>query len=240
KEILELDMKRLHKLLSKKSPQTVKLTLALLRRIVRYGMAKKGIPGLSFSLKLPSVNNEVIETLSEKQMAKLLKALRESGDVQVSHLMLLALYTGMRKGELLKLQWADVDFDTGFIRLREPKGKRDVSIPMNESARELLSKHPRTGNFVFCADSGRQFHDVRKRIERIRIAADLPRDFRPLHGLRQMFATTLANSGEIDIYVLQRLLTHRDVKTTSRYAHLLDQRLKDASAVMDKALKEVG
>ena len=239
REITRLDVERLKRVaLAGKSPQTVKLTLSLLRRLLRYGTKREGIPGPAFTFDefMPTVNNEVIETLTDSQMKKLLTVLKETDDIQIGHMMLLALYTGMRKSELIKLRWADVDLDSGFIRLRDTKGKRDMTIPLNRSARDILEGHPRQGEHVFTHRGGRPFKEIRKRVQKLREAADLPGDFRPLHGLRHVFATTLANSGEVDLYVLQRLLTHKDAKTTSRYAHLLDRRLQDASAVIDKVI----
>ena len=214
------------------------MILALLKRVINFGKKEKHISGLMFTIDMPKVNNEVIETLTKNQMTKLIAVLRDSDDIQVSRLMLLALFTGMRKGELKKFKWRDVDFDAGFIYIRDPKGKRDVSIPLNQSAREILSNHPRRSEHVFVTE-GEPFRDFRKCVLKIRRAADLAPDFRPIHGLRHVFATTLANSKQVDIYTLQRLLTHRDVKTTSRIAHLLDQRLQEATAVMDSAINEM-
>jgi len=238
RELVPLDIERLkRKTLAGKSPQTQKLTLALLRRLVRYGVQVHRIQGLTFTLEMPKVNNEVIETLTDAQMKKLLKALHESDDIQASGLMMLALATGMRKGELLKLQWRDVNSESNFIRIRDPKGKKDTSIPMNATARSILDNHPKLGAYVFVNSQKEPFKDIRKRIDKIRKAAKLPDDFRPIHGLRHVYATTLANSGEVDIYTLQRLLTHKDVKTTARYAHLMDQRLQSATGVMDRLIK---
>jgi integrase len=62
----------------------------------------------------------------------------------------------------------------------------------------------------------------------------LPDDFRPLHGLRHTFASWLASSGEVDLYTLQRLLTHNSPQMTQRYAHLADEALQRAAAVADK------
>ena len=141
REIVPLDIDRLKRVTLKgKSPQTIKLTLALLRRLARYGTRKLGIPGLSFELAMPKVDNVKTERLTDAQLKKLLDVLRASPDVQISGLMMLALSTGLRKGELTKLQWKDIDFKTGLIYLRDPKGGKSVSVPMNESARTLSAK----------------------------------------------------------------------------------------------------
>lgn len=52
-----------------------------------------------------------------------------------------------------------------------------------------------------------------------------------MHGLRHVYASMLASSGEVDMYVLQKLLTHKDGRMTQRYAHLRDEALKQASQV---------
>jgi integrase len=237
-EVLPIDVDRLRlQGMKGKAPATIHKTLSLLSRLATYGKRKLGSPSLPFEVSLPRVNNEKTETLTEAQLEKLLEALREWPDRQIANLMMLALSSGMRRGELLKLRWSDLDFEGGFIRLRDPKGKKDMSIPMNSTARELLEGQPRLGAYVFSTEKGDRFHDVRKRVDKVKKAADLPADFRGLHGLRHQFATSLANSGEVDLYVLQRLLTHKSVSTTSRYAHLMDNRLKEASSTMDKILK---
>ena len=71
--------------------------------------------------------------------------------------------------------------------------------------------------------------DTPRRIDAIREKAGLPQDFRPCHGLRHFFASQLASSGEVDLYVLQRLLTHKSAAMTQRYAHLRDDTLRRAS-----------
>ena len=68
-------------------------------------------------------------------------------------------------------------------------------------------------------------------MNKIKKAAGLPKDFRPLHGLRHFFASMLASSGEVDMYVLQKLLTHKSPQMTQRYAHLRDEALKKAAGL---------
>jgi integrase len=146
--------------------------------------------------------------------------------------MKLVLYTGMRRGELFRLRWDDVDFDRGFIHIRGPKGGRDQKIPMNSSARELLKKHPKTKHdspYVFPGKGGKQRTDIKKAVNKIRDDAGLPSDFRALHGLRHVYASMLASSGQVDMYTLQKLLTHKSPLMTQRYAHLRDETLKKAS-----------
>ena len=116
----------------------------------------------------------------------------------------------MRRGELFKLQWQDVDFERGFIHIRTPKGGKDQTIPLNQAAREVLENHPKSDSpYVFPGRGGKQRTEIRRPIDRIRKAAELPKDFRPLHGLRHTYASMLASSGQVDLYTLQKLLTHK-------------------------------
>ena len=234
KELLPLDVDRVRVKMLKagKSPQTVKLTLALLRRLANFGARKRLCHGLSFTIEMPQVNNIKTEDLTADELEALLKAIDEDEHPQAGTLMAMVLYTGMRRSELFKLKWADVDEKNGFIKIKDPKGGIDQKIPLNDAARELLKEHPSTGSpYVFPGRNGGQRVDIHHQVNRIRDSAGLPKDFRALHGLRHVFASMLASSGKVDLYTLQRLLTHKSPSMTMRYAHLRDQALKDASQV---------
>lgn len=232
--LLPLDVDRLRiNLLKKRSPQTVKHVLAQLRRICRFG-AKKGLCApLPFSIEMPAVDNEVTEDLDPEQLKRLLAAIDAYPNVQARGIMRMALYTGMRASEIFRLEWADLDHERGFIKIRNPKGGRDQTIPMNDAARALLENHPRRPGcpFVFPGKGGRRRATLQKPSNEIRDAAGLPKDFRPLHGLRHVFASMMASSGKVDLYTLQRLLTHKSPLMTMRYAHLRDEALKTAANV---------
>jgi integrase len=231
KEIQPLEVDRLRlRILKDKAPQTAKLTLALLRRIVSFGVRRQLCGPLSFHLEMPKVNNLRTEDLTPDQLEALLKAIGSDPNLQAANFMKMALFTGMRRGELFKLQWQDVDFHQGFIHIRSPKGGQDMKIPLNQAARDLLAAHPRTGSpFVFPGRGGNQRTDINKQVTRIKKAAGLPKDFRALHGLRHVYASMLASSGQVDLYHLQRLLCHKSAAMTQRYAHLRDEALRRAS-----------
>ena len=240
-EIDPLSIDRLRiKLLKTKSPGTVKNVLELLRRICNYGHKKQLTPGLSFTLEMPNVNNLRTEDLSPDQLKNLLEAMDNDINVQAANLMQMVLYTGMRRSELFKLKWADIDEQRGFIKLEDPKGGTDISIPLNDAARGLLKNHPRTGSeYVFPGRGGGQRKDMHHQVNRIRDNAGLPKSFRALHGLRHVYASMLASSGKVDLYTLQRLLTHKSPQMTMRYAHLRDAALKGASQVAADIISNV-
>ncbi len=241
-EILTPEVDRLRVRLVKqgKSPQTVKHVLALLRRLIKFGV-KKGLceaPAPSkLHFEIPHVDNEKTETLTPEQVIALKKALDEEPDQNAAALMRLALVTGMRRGALLALRWDDLDFSRGFITLRgevAKKGKTE-SIPMSAVARQILEAIEYVDSpYVFPGKNGEQRKEFRRLPARVKRKAGLPDDFRPLHGLRHVYASLLASSGKVDLYTLQKLLTHSSPQMTQRYAHLADEAMQRAASVADE------
>jgi integrase len=181
-----------------------------------------------------------------------MQVLDEEPNQKAANLMRLALYTGMRRGELFRLKWADIDWERGFISLTGdqsggydtgPKGGKNKKIPLTEPAAEVLQRVMEAaggdiGPYVFPGRDGKgQLTDIRRQVRRIKEKAGLPDDFRPLHGLRHTFASSLASSGEVDMYTLQKLMTHSSPQMTERYAHLRDEAMQKAGQVVCKLFK---
>ena len=241
--LVPLDFDRLRlRLLKTKSNQTAHHVLALLRRIINFGVKKGLCNGLKFKIQMPTVSNEKTEDLSSDQLTKLLTIIEKDTHPQAGAMMKMALFTGMRRGEMFKLKWEHIDFERGFILIKDPKGGPDQKIPLNDPARELLDKRPNKADspYVFPGRKGNQRTNINKPVNEIKQAAGLPKDFRPLHGLRHVYASMLASSGQVDMYTLQKLLTHKDPKMTQRYAHLRDETLKKASNLAGDIIKTLG
>lgn len=238
KEIDPLSIDRFRVRLGKTlTPKTTANVLELLRRIINFGR-NRGLYDSRLKIRLPKVDNLQTEALSPEQLSRLLETLSRSENQVVANIMRMALFTGMRKGEILKLEWCDVDFDRGFITIREPKGGQSQKIPMNGQARAMLEALPRKSSFVFPGRGGEQRVEIRRAARKICDAAGLPQNFRPMHGLRHAYASMLASSGKVDLYTLQRLLTHKSAAMTQRYAHLHDEALQRAAAVAGGLIDE--
>ena len=222
------------------APQTVKHVLALVRRLIRFGI-KRGLctmPG-SLHFEMPKVDNECTESLTDEQLAAYLKALDDEPDQDAAGLLRLALVTGMRKGALLALRWTDCDFERGIITLQGESAKsgKTSQIPMTTAARAILGAVERTASpYVFPGKDGGQRQDFRRMARRVRDNAGLPKDFRPLHGLRHAYASMLISSGKVDLYSLQKLLTHSNPAMTQRYSHLRDEALRKAASAIDDCM----
>jgi len=245
-DLVTLDIDRLRLKLSKtRSPQTVRHVLALLRRIINHGVKTGYCPAPDPSrlhFTLPRVDNLKTENLTREQMAAFLEALDAEPDQNAAAFIRLALLTGMRKGGLMALQWADIDFERGFITLQgeHAKNQKTERIPLSGPARAVLEKIDPTGSpYVFPGRGGGKRSDFKKIALRVKEKAGLPKDFRPLHGLRHTFASWMASSGAVDLYTLQKLMTHGSAQMTQRYAHLADEALQRAAVVAGELFQGV-
>ena len=240
-DIVPLDVDRIRlKLQQEGKHTTAARVLELLRRTINFGIKRNLVPPLAFKIEVPRLNNQVTEDLTPQQLTKLLKTLDEDEDQLCANLMRLALYTGMRRGEISKLKWDDIDTDRGFIQIRDPKGGPDQKIPLNDVARGVFNAIPKDAEspYVFPGrKKDEHLKDMRKSIARIKEKAILPDGFRPIHGLRHVYASMLASSGQVDMYTLQKLLTHKSPVMTQRYAHLRDDVLKRASEVASNIIQ---
>ncbi len=171
--------------------------------------------------------------LTDEQLKKLEKTLLEreiAGIVSpytISALRLI-IYTGCRKGEILSLQWEEIDLTHNCLRLKDSKTGKRV-IPLNDIAKGIILNIEKQANnpYVFCGDKpGTHLVAIQKTWERIRKQAGLP-DIR-IHDLRHSFASFAINNG-VDLIELKGLLGHASVKTTERYIHLTNKKLLDAT-----------
>jgi integrase len=244
-QLLPLYVDRIRLALQKQGHKTTAARiLELLRRTINYGTKKGLTPPITFKIEIPRLNNQTTEDLSESQMEALLKALNTDEDQQAVNVMRIALFTGMRRSEIFRLKWEDIDYRRGFIAILDPKGGRDQTIPLSAAAAAVFAKIGRVEEspWVFPGQKkGTHLTTLhRESVDRIRKNAQLPSGFRPLHGLRHVFASMLASSGRVDLYTLQRLLTHKNPVMTQRYAHLHDDVLKRAAEVAGNIISSIG
>jgi len=158
----------------------------------------------------------------------------ENRDSNITRLGRLILASGVRKNEALNAKWSDINFDQRIwvIPKGVAKSMKADSIPLNTTAIEVL-KELRVGSkhaYVFVNKvSGERLKWVNKSWNRFRSKIGL--EDITLHQLRSQFAYHLC-SNHVEIYTVQKLLRHADVRTTvDRYAHLSTESLELASSV---------
>jgi integrase len=143
----------------------------------------------------------------------------------------LLTFTGARLSEILTLKWEYVNQEHGVLLLPDSKTGRKA-VHLNAPALAVLQNLPRVGNnpYVICGErAGQHLVNLEKPWRRIRNVADL--DNVRLHDLRHSFASVGASSGH-SLIIIGKMLGHSQPATTARYAHLADDPVKTASAVI--------
>lgn len=147
-------------------------------------------------------------------------------------LVLLAMNTGMRKGELLSLTWHNINFDHRLLTVRGEIAKSGQTrhIPLNDEALITLQKwkHQQKETYwVFPGKNGEAIKDIKTAWGSVLKRANITH-FR-FHDLRHHFASQLVMA-QVDLNTVRELLGHRDYSSTLRYAHLAPTFLADAVA----------
>jgi len=171
-------------------------------------------------------------TLTFEEEARLLKHSPE----KLKPIIITALHTGMRKKEILKLEWKDVDLDYGKIHIRAEKSKthQDRHIPIDNALNSVLETlHRNNGHspYVFNKDESSPYCDIQEAFAKARSEAGIE-DFH-FHDLRHTFATRAVKAG-VDLFSLMKFLGHSDVTTTQRYVNLRDVDLLPAIEKLER------
>ncbi len=151
-----------------------------------------------------------------------------------------AISTGMRRGEILNLKWKEVDLEHGFIRVVKTKNHESRDIPVNRYLAETLeglSESREPGGYVFCNGNGKKRCTIGQAFRKATAKAGLE-DFR-FHDLRHTAASLFASRG-CDIVTLQHLLGHKSILMTQRYAHLLPDRHEKTRRIMEEFWVSLG
>jgi integrase len=150
-------------------------------------------------------------------------------------LVILALNTGLRRGELFALCWSDVDLVGARLTVRgeEAKSGQTRHVPLNATALQALKtwraelERPEARAFVFPGDEGEALVDIKRSWGKVLTAAKVY-DFR-FHDCRHSFASKLVMAG-VDLNTVRELLGHADIKMVLRYAHLAPEHTAAAVA----------
>jgi len=163
-------------------------------------------------------------------------ALVEACSPHLKPIVATALHTGMRKSEILRLKWQDIDFATKTIIVRQTKNNEPNVVPINQTLLGELQHSPRHlhSDYVFCSAAGEPYDEVKRSFNTACRRAGI-KDFR-FHDLRHTFASHLIMNG-VDLKTVMRLLGHKDIRMTLRYAHLSGEHLQAAVGTLDIGLK---
>jgi len=145
------------------------------------------------------------------------KNLLNNSDKRILPVVLIALFTGMRRGEILKLKWKDIDLENNIIYLKETKSGKGRVIPIMPQLKELLLRLKKDS----ISDEDRVFNvpyiTLRRYFQKALVKANIS-NFR-FHDLRHTFASYFIMATN-DLSALQQILGHSTPIMTQRYAHL--------------------
>ncbi len=222
------------------SPRTINYELALMSHAFNLAIKEwewlKDNPVSKVSKE--KVNNMRERWLTLEEEEKLLN----TSPKWLQELIIFSLETGLRQGEILNLQWPQVDLFRKTITILEQKNRGKDTIPLNERALEVLKakakvRHIKT-NYVFHNNNGnrigvgnllRAFYLATKR-------ANL-KGFR-WHDLRHTFATRLVQAG-VDLYSVQKLGRWKNIQMVMRYAHHHPESLRAGVEALKKMREKI-
>ena len=182
--------------------------------------------------KMPSVNDQRVRFLGPGEFEKLLLNCPK----WIRPIVIMARYTGLRRGNILGLVWNQVDLQNRIIYLdaktNRTKNMQNLAIPLTDTAYNTLISLKK--NRVVHMHCPFVFHLEGKPLSPDRVCSSFRRavkragieNFR-FHDLRHDFASNLVQRGH-DLYVVQQLLGHKDGRMTQRYAHLKIETLRNA------------
>lgn len=165
-------------------------------------------------VKLFRENNQRVRFLTPEEFSRLLSHCSD----RLARFVILAVSTGMRKGEIQNLRSEDVDFKLQIIKIKQQKNGETSYIPINQAALKVLAR-----GFDFG-------YNPRKSFELAVSRAGI-QDFR-FHDLRHTFCSWLAIAG-VPINTIRELARHKDIKMTLRYAHLSPDSKAQSVRVLD-------
>lgn len=215
--------------LKKVKPATVYQELSLMRRM--YNVARREwkwlrdnpIADLSFSVGNKNARDR---WLTPKEEKKLLEC--ATNPSWLRNLVIMALHTGMRRGEILNLKWQDIDSSRRLITIQKSKNGEKRSIPMSRTLHDTLS-------CIKVRDISGKVFPIAVRSLRAAFDSTLERaqieNFH-FHDLRHTFATRLVQNG-VDLYKVKELLGHKTITMTMRYAHHYPESLRSSVEVLD-------
>lgn len=173
--------------------------------------------------------------LTANEEKELMKAIEGKLYGQLRDIVIVALNTGMSQEEILKLQWQNVDLFRKTVTTTRKKTTHTRTIPINNTVFELLKQKMKVrpiGGYVFYNNIGNMIDAGKLKKAFISAVREAKITNFRFHDLRHTFATRLVQKG-VDIYKVAKLLGHKDVSTTQRYAHHYPESLRDGVEILD-------
>jgi len=200
---------------------TIKSELMLVKRIFRVASDRwnYGIPFDAFhGIELPSTHKPRTRRALQEELSTLISNTDKQRNKYISTIIQFAVETGMRRLEILKLKWNDVNLETGIASLYDTKNGDDRHIPLTKTAIQLLSNLTQSSEFVFPISA----NCLRLAWERCRNKSNI-KGLR-FHDLRHEAVSRFFEMG-LSVPEVALISGHKDVRQLFRYTHLKPESL---------------
>ena len=200
---------------------TIKSELMLIKRIVKIATNKwdYGIPFNAFyGIELPSPHKPRNRRATQEELSILIAHANKQRNKYISTIIQFAVETGMRRSEILKLKWIDVNLETRIASLYDTKNGDDRHIPLTKTAVQLLSNLTQLSDFVFPISA----NCLRLAWERCRKKSNI-KGLR-FHDLRHEAVSRYFEMG-LSVPEVALISGHKDVRQLFRYTHLKPESL---------------
>ena len=178
-----------------------------------------------------------VRFLSEDERQRLLDSCQVSRNSSLYTIVVLALSTGARRGELLSLHWSDVDLKRGMLTFRKTKNGETRAVPVTGYALDVLAHHTKSRRhnttLVFPDRTGRRPAGIREAFEYAVKRAGIT-NFR-FHDLRHSAASYLAMGGA-SLAEIAEVLGHKTLQMTKRYTHLTESHTRGVVEKMNQTI----
>lgn len=216
----------------------VKILSAIFNTTMKWGLLPEGFTnpcnGIDF---FPPVERD--RWITPEELPKIVEAIEEE-EIFARGLFWMFLFTGMRKSEWRTAKWEQIDLVRKEIRLPDTKNGKPHYLPLSNEAIAVLESTPKTeSDLVFPSPkTGKVFSDLKSHWARIKRKSGI--DDIWIHDLRRTLGSWLVQSGN-SLYLVGKILNHKDARTTERYARFAQNNLREAlnteATKMSKSIK---
>ncbi|MDR2724008.1 MAG: site-specific integrase [Holosporaceae bacterium] len=230
-----------HMIENNMSADHIKKAVNLIAQVFKFAINRYGYDGEipTTNVKLSKEDDKRERFLTKNEAESLLKVLKESSE-QIHDIALISLYSGLRAGEIFDLEWQDVNFDNKRLFIKDRKNGGNALLPMHDKVEKMLLKRKpeHAAGYVFKSINGEQVRDIsnsyERAVKRLGFNANVAdrRQKVLFHTLRHTYASWLVMNG-VDLYTVQRLMGHKDITMTKRYAYLAPEHLDKAVSTLD-------
>lgn len=238
RDISSLDLQKVKVAINEKgqSAATIKKALVIISCIFNSAKEARVFIGENpyNTLKKFRLNNERLRYLTSEEEEKLLNEVRRHSQ-QLYEMSIFSLHMGLRAGEIFNIMGEDVNMETNQITIRDPKNGSDRFSYMTDEVQRILKTKPlQNGDYVFKSTKGTKINEVSDTFAKVVKYLGFNNGVKDaknrvvFHTLRHTYASRLVQKG-VSLYVVQRLMGHKSIRMTERYAHLAPENLASAA-----------